>query len=261
MATTNPPAHIPVHHFEAGDGVQLAYRELGEGRPLVLIHGYFSTALVNWVRYGHAALIAAHGHRVIMPDLRGHGDSAKPHAATAYPPDVLADDGFALIHHLGLTDYDLGGYSLGGRTTVRMLVRGALPGRAIVAGMGLEGIVHPGGRSAFFRRILTQLGTFERGSLEWMSQAFLKTVGGDPAALIHVLDTFVDTPIEDIARIRTPTLVLTGTEDQDNGSAEALAAALPDGKYVSVPGNHMSAVAKPELGAAIVDFLAGSAAA
>ena len=261
MATTNPPADIPVHHFEAGDGVQLAYRELGEGRPLVLIHGYFSTALVNWVRYGHAALIAAHGRRVIMPDLRGHGDSAKPHAASAYPPDVLADDGFALIHHLGLTDYDLGGYSLGGRTTVRMLARGALPGRAIVAGMGLEGIVHPGGRSGFFRRILTQLGTFERGSLEWMTEAFLKTVGGDPAALIHVLGTFVDTPIEDIAGIHTPTLVLTGADDSDNGSAESLAATLPNGKYVSVPGNHMSAVTKPELGTAIVDFLAGPATA
>ncbi len=261
MATTNPPADIPIRYFQAGDGVQLAYREMGEGRPLVLIHGYFSTALVNWVRYGHAALIAAGGHRVIMPDLRGHGDSAKPHAAAAYPPDVLADDGFALIHHLGLTDYDLGGYSLGGRTTVRMLVRGALPGRAIVAGMGLEGIVHPGGRSAFFRRILTQLGTFERGSLEWMTEAFLKTVGGDPDPLIHILGTFVGTPLEHITRIHTPTLVLTGADDRDNGSADSLTAALPNGKYVSVPGNHMSAVTKPELGTAIVDFLAGPATA
>jgi pimeloyl-ACP methyl ester carboxylesterase len=94
-----------------------------------------------------------------------------------------------------------------------------------------------------------------------MTEAFLKTVGGDPAALIHVLGTFVDTPIEDIARIHTPALVLTGADDRDNGSAESLAAALPNGKYVSVPGNHMSAVAKPELGIAIADFLAGPATA
>src|SRR5262249_11308130 len=112
---------LPVQWFESHDGTKLAYRELGHGRPVVLIHGYFSTATVNWIRYGHAAAIAARGHRVIMPDLRGHGDSAKPHGSSAYPPDVLADDGFALIDHLGLTDYDLGGYSLGARTTVRML--------------------------------------------------------------------------------------------------------------------------------------------
>ena len=121
--------NIPVHYFLGGDGAKLAYHEMGEGRPLVLIHGFFSTALVNWVRYGHAAKIAARGYRVIMPDLRGHGASARPHDPAAYPPDVLADDGFALIEQLGLSDYDLGGYSLGGRTTLRMLVRGAAPKR------------------------------------------------------------------------------------------------------------------------------------
>jgi pimeloyl-ACP methyl ester carboxylesterase len=246
---------IPVRHFQGRDGAELAYREAGAGRPLVLIHGFFSTATVNWVRYGHVATIAARGYRVIMPDLRGHGDSAKPHAAAAYPPDVLADDGFALIEQLGLTDYDLGGYSLGGRTTIRMLVRGAAPRRAIVAGMGLEGIVHTGGRSAYFRRILTSLGTFERGSSEWLAEAFLKTVGGDPVALLHVLGTSVDTPREALARIGMPTLVVAGDQDADNGSAQALAAALPDGRYAAVPGNHMNAVTRPELGAAIADFL------
>jgi pimeloyl-ACP methyl ester carboxylesterase len=251
---------LPVHHYQGRGGAALAYREIGEGRPLVLIHGYFSTTMVNWVRYGHAAKIAARGHRVIMPDLRGHGDSAKPHDASAYPPDVLADDGFALIEQLGLADYDLGGYSLGGRTAVRMLARGAAPGRAIVAGMGLEGILHAAGRGDHFRRILTNLGTFERGSPEWMAEAFLKTVGGDPGALLNVLDTFVDTAPEALAQIGMPVLVLAGAEDHDNGSAEALADALPDGRYAVLPGNHMSAVTKPELGAAIADFLDGRAA-
>lgn len=247
--------NLPAHHFRSRDGLDLAYRELGEGRPLVLIHGYFSTATVNWLRYGHAAKIAARGYRVIMPDLRAHGDSAKPHDGAFYPPDILADDGFALIEELGLTDYDIGGYSLGARTTVRMLSRGATPARAIIAGMGLEGITNTGGRGSYFRNILTNLGTFKPGSAEWMAEAFLKTVGGDPVALLHVLDTLVDTPSETLGRIRTPALVLTGAEDDDNGSGTALAAALPRARYVEIAGNHMSAVTKPELGAAMAEFL------
>jgi len=253
MATNS--TDLPVQYFHGRDGARLAYREMGEGRPLVLIHGFFSTASVNWVRYGHAAKIAARGYRVVMPDLRGHGDSAKSHDASAYPPDVLADDGFALIEHLRLTDYDLGGYSLGGRTTIRLLARGATPGRAIVAGAGWEGIVNMAGRGAHFRYILTNLGTFERGSAEWMAEAFLKTVGGDPVALLRVLDTFVDTPREDLERIETSTLVLMGSDDRDTGSAEDLAAALPHGQYAVIPGNHMGAVTKPELGTAIAEFL------
>ena len=256
MATTSP--NLPVHYFQGRDGARLAYREMGEGRPVVLIHGFFSTATVNWVRYGHAARIAAQGYRVVMPDLRAHGDSARPHDPAAYPRDVLADDGLALLEHLELTDYDLGGYSLGARTTVRMLARGAKPARAIVAGAGWEGIVNTGGRGAHFRHILTNLGTFERNSPEWMAEAFLKTVGGDPVALLHVLDTFVDTPKEDLARIGTPTLVLMGSDDHDTGSGEDLAAALGSGRYATVPGSHMSAVTKPELGTAMAEFLGRS---
>src|SRR6201999_3951333 len=101
-----------------------------------------------------------------------------------------------LIEHLELTDYDLGGYSLGARTTVRMLARGATPARAIVAGMGLEGITNTGQRGGYFRNLLTHPGTFKPGSAEWLSEAFLKTVGGDRIALLHVLDTFVDTSPE-----------------------------------------------------------------
>jgi len=243
-------------YFKSRDGLDLAYHVMGEGRTVVLIHGYFSTATVNWIRYGHAAKIAARGYRLVMPDLRGHGDSAKPHDAAYYPHDVLADDGFALIEHLRLTDYDLGGYSLGARTTVRMLARGATPGRAILGGMGLEGIHHTEGRGGYFRNILTHLGQHKPGTAEWLAEAFMKTVGGDPVALLHVLDTFADTPRSAIAEIQTPTAVLCGVEDHDNGSAEELAAALPNAHYVALPGNHMSAVTKPELGTAIADFLA-----
>lgn len=250
------PADLPVRRFAGADGRDLAYRELGVGRPLVLIHGLFSNAWTNWVRYGHAAHIAAAGFHVIMPELRAHGASAAPHDPAAYPPDILAADGAALIAHLGLTDYDLGGYSLGARTVARMIVRGARPRRAIIAGMGLEGILHTGGRSGHFRHILEGLGTHPRGSPEWLAEAFLKTTGGDARALLPLLDSFVDTPPAALAAIAMPTLVVSGIEDHDNGSAAALAAALPDGRLREVPGGHMTAVLKRELGEAIADFVA-----
>jgi len=102
---------VTTHFFTAPDGVQLAWHEMGdpEARPVVLLHGLFSNAKTNWIKFGHAAAIAAKGFRLIMPDLRAHGQSGKPHDPAAYPPDILAEDGLALIAHLGLTDYDLGG--------------------------------------------------------------------------------------------------------------------------------------------------------
>jgi pimeloyl-ACP methyl ester carboxylesterase len=247
---------IDPQFFDSFDGERLAWRETGEGRALVLIHGFFSDAHTNWIRYGHAAAIAAAGFRVIMPDLRAHGSSAKPHEPSAYPPDVLMRDGFALIEHLGLRDYDLGGYSLGARTTMRMLANGAAPRRAILSGMGLTGVTRTAGRGSHFRNILTNLGTFRQGSPEWLAEAFLKTTRGDPVALLRILDTFVDTPIAAIRGIEQPVLVLSGDQDDDNGSAKELADELPHGTYREVPGTHMSAVLRPELGQEIAAFLA-----
>jgi pimeloyl-ACP methyl ester carboxylesterase len=241
--------------FTSFDGARLAWRELGEGRPVVLIHGYFSTATVNWIKYGHAALLASRGLRVIMPDLRGHGDSAKPHDPAAYPPDALMRDGLALVDYLRLEDYDLAGYSLGGRTALRMLANGAAPRRAVLSGMGLDGILHTAGRGGYFRHVLSNLGSFARGTPEWLTEAFLKTTGGDPVALLQVLGTFVDTPQEALASIDTPTLVMTGVDDDDNGSGAALAAALPHGIFGDIPGNHMTAVTKPQLGDVMAEFL------
>lgn len=245
-----------IHHYAGFDGADLVWRELGEGRPVILLHGFFSDAETNWIKYGHAAAITACGFRVIMPDLRAHGDSARPHDAAAYPPDALAKDGLALIAHLGLTDYDLGGYSLGARTTARMLALGATPRRVVISGMGYEGLTQTGKRGDFFRNVLTNPGSFDQGSPEWFAKAFLKSSGGDPKALIHILDTFVNMTEGELAKITQSTLVVSGADDFDNGAAATLAKALPNALYVEVPGNHMSAVVKSDLGRAIADFLA-----
>jgi pimeloyl-ACP methyl ester carboxylesterase len=243
--------------FAARDGAELAYREIGEGRPLVLVHGFTGSGL-QWVNHGHAGAIASRGHRVILPDMRGHGESARPHDPAAFPPDVLAADTLALIDHLGLADYDLGGYSLGGTVVVRALARGARPGRAIVAGQGLGVIAGTTSRGGAYRGILTALGrgdVIEPGSPEADQAHWITQGGGDPQSLLHVLDSLVATPESVLRQITTPTLVVVGDQDERHASADALAAALPDAQFIRVPGNHFTAMSAPELEAAILGFL------
>ena len=136
-----------------------------------------------------------------------------------------------------------------------MVVQGAKPRRLVVSGMGLSGLADTAPRTHHFKHILDNRGTFEKFTPEWNADSFLKTTRGDSGALRLLLDTFVDTSPESIATISMPTLVLSGEEDSDNGSVEALAATLPDATLVRTPGGHMSAVTKSELGQAIADFL------
>jgi pimeloyl-ACP methyl ester carboxylesterase len=220
---------MDVPRFPGHDGVQLAYRETGSGRPLILLHGFMGTGS-DWLDHGPGDTLAETGFRLVLPDFRGHGQSPRPHDLPAYPPDVLADDALALIRHLGLGagEYDLGGYSLGGRIVVRMLARGAEPGRAVVAGQGLAKIAGPQGGGASRR------------------------------ALLCVLGSLVPTPEDDLRRITTPTLVVIGDRDE-RSDADELAALLPAGRFARVPGGHGSAFAAPELAAMIKAFLADPA--
>lgn len=246
---------IEPQYFDARDGVRLAWREMGEGRPVVLLHGLFSSAEVNWIKFGTAARIAAEGYRVMMPDLRVHGSSAAPHDAALYPPDVLVNDLADLIAHLGLTAFDLGGFSLGARTSVRAVVAGMTPGRLILGGMGLAGLAGWQRRGQFFKRVIAEYDSAKRGDDSWLSIQFMKTMKIDRIAAGHLLDSFTDTPPDALAALTMPTLVVCGDRDRDNGSAEDLVAALPDAVLATIPGTHMSSVTEPELGQAIAAFL------
>ena len=247
-----------VHHWTASDGTALAWREMGQGRPVLLIHGLFSDANTNWIKFGHAAKLAAAGLRVIMPDLRAHGLSDKPQQAEAYPRGILSRDIAELTAHLALGDYILGGFSLGARTTVQLVGEGARPAKAILAGMGLEGLNDWNRRQAFFHEAIAQFDLASRGDKWWMAIQFMKTMKVDRIAAGHLLRTFEDAHPDWLAAFTMPTLVLCGTEDADNGSAPALAEALPDARYAPVPGTHMSSVTRPEFGDALVAFCSGA---
>jgi len=241
--------------FPSFDGVNLKIHEMGEGRSIILLHGLFSNAHTNWIKFGHAEMLAGAGFRVIMPDLRAHGESEAPHELVAYPDDVLVKDALALIDYLGETDYDLAGFSLGARTTAKLLAVGASPRKAILAGMGLEGLSGWARRQDFFLDAIAKRDTAKRGDPHWLAIQFMKSQKIDPIAAAHLLKTFSDMDASEIGQIETDTLVLCGSEDRDNGSPGKLTNALVNGTFVEIPGTHMSCVTKPEMGQEMVAFL------
>lgn len=250
---------LTTHGWTASDGVELVWRETGDGRPVILLHGLFSDSEMNWIKFGHAERIASEGFRVIMPDLRAHGSSGKPHQPDHYPRGILARDLRELVAHLGLGEFDLGGFSLGARTVVEAVGQGMRPGKTVLAGMGLEGLKGWERRKMFFLHAIDQFETAPRGNPHWLAIQFMKTMKVDTAAAALLLETFCDAEDEWIEAFAMPTLVVCGSEDDDNGSADDLAEAMPDGTYREIPGTHMSSVTKPELGDEIARFLSASA--
>jgi pimeloyl-ACP methyl ester carboxylesterase len=244
-----------VHYWTSSDRVELAYHELGEGRPVVLLHGLFSDALTNWIKFGTAERIASAGFRMIMPDLRAHGLSGKPHEPENYPKGILARDLRELIGHLGLSEFDLGGFSLGSRTTVEGVGEGLRPGRAVLGGAGLEGLRNWKRRKNFFLEAIELFDHVQRGDPHWLSIQFMKSQHVDRVAAALLLESFEDAFMEWLDAFTMPTLVICGDQDDDNGSAEELANILPNAVFHEVPGTHMSSVTKPEFSEAIGQFL------
>ena len=244
-----------LHRFQSFDGVSIGYRTLGEGWPTLLLHGFLASAEANWFLPGIAAAIAAAGRRVIVPDLRGHGRSDAPTDPAAWPRDVLAMDQEALIAHLNLKDYDLVGYSLGARTAVRMLVRGAGPRKLVLGGMGDSGLMAAGARAAMFEDSIRYGDAAQDPRAGRRVHAMMAAGGLKPEAMLGVLASFVATSADEIAAIDVPALVVAGQRDDDNGSVEGLAGMMADARAARVPGDHLSAVMEPGLAEAIVGFL------
>lgn len=245
-----------LYFWKASDGVELAYHELGEGRPVVLLHGLFSDANMNWIRFGHAERIAGEGFRVIMPDFRAHGQSASPHGEAYYPSGILARDLRELVELLKLGEFDLGGFSLGARTTVEAVGEGMRPRRAVLGGAGLDGLRNWKRRKTFFLEAIALFETSQHGDPHWLSIQFMKSQKVDRLAASQLLESFEDAFMTWLEAFTMPTLVVCGDKDDDNGSAEELANILPHAIFEEVPGTHMSSVTKPQLGEAIASFLA-----
>jgi pimeloyl-ACP methyl ester carboxylesterase len=88
------------YRFVGRDGVELACSETESGRPLILLHGFMGAGS-HWLEQTKVDALAEQGYRIVLPDLRGHGESAKPHDPAAYPPDVLLTMGLRSSSILG----------------------------------------------------------------------------------------------------------------------------------------------------------------
>jgi pimeloyl-ACP methyl ester carboxylesterase len=246
---------MKTYKFTSFDGVQLAVHEMGEGRPLLLLHGLFSHADMNWIKFGHAQKLAGAGYRVIMPDFRAHGHSDAPHDPAAYPQDVLLTDILALLDHLALDEFDLGGFSLGARTAAKLLCNGVKPRRAMLMGMGWEGLHGWDNRRQFFIDAINMRDSVKRDDPHFMAVQFFKSQKIDPVAALLMLNSFGPMDTSLLPNLDLPIAVICGANDADNGSAPMLAEKLAQAEYFEIPGSHMSSVTEGALSDAMIAFL------
>jgi pimeloyl-ACP methyl ester carboxylesterase len=91
---------------------------------VLLIHGFASTAHVNWVFPGWVKTLDQAGYRVIALDNRGHGESDKPHDPEAYHPETMAADAAGLLDSLNIGSAHVMGYSMGARISAFLTLPG-----------------------------------------------------------------------------------------------------------------------------------------
>ena len=241
------------------DGVDLAYFDEGDpaGQLVLLIHGFASSANVNWVNPGWLKTLGEAGYRVIALDNRGHGASDKPHDPEAYYPSVMADDAAGLLNHLGISEAHVMGYSMGARVSAFLALAHPKRVRSLVfGGLGLGMVDGVGDWDPIAEALLApslDVVTHERGR---MFRAFADQTKSDRLALAACIATSrVLVSREDVAKIDVPTLIAVGTKDDIAGSAQELAALMPHATAIDIPGrDHMIAVGDRVFKAAVLEF-------
>jgi len=244
-----------VPRIRSFDGAEIAYHDVGAGRPVLLLHGYLADAASNWLTPGIADALAAAGFRSLMPDLRGHGASIRSHDPADYPADAFARDQVALLEQLGIHEYDLVGYSLGAMVASRLQV---LDGRArhlVLGGTAEDGLLERGANWGPFLRALADPVAARKRPGDREILAFAESIGGDARALLLAAEARTTTSREELHAFDCRTLLLSGAGDAYIESLEPLQKLIPGSEIQRPPGDHVSTVSQPEFAAAIVAFL------
>lgn len=242
----------------SSDGVDIHFIDEGEGAPVLLIHGFASNAVVNWVDTGWVRHLNRSGFRAIAMDNRGHGASAKLYTPQDYGTPRMAEDARLLLDHLGIGRADVMGYSMGARITAFLAIQHPQYVRsAIFGGLGVN-MVRP---MAGTGPIATAL---EAPSIDNVTnptartfRAFADSTKSDLKALAACIRGARD-PIspDDLKRLQCPVLVAVGSADVIGGSAADLAALIPGARAVAMEGrDHMKAVGDRAYKDAVTDFL------
>jgi pimeloyl-ACP methyl ester carboxylesterase len=239
------------HYFRSFDGQSIYFEIRGNGYPIVFLHGFMNTG-DSWKKTAVYRDLLAQGRMVITPDMRGNGRSAKPHEDTSYNRDAEARDIIGLLDSLGISHYDLVGYSRGSIIAARLLVTDSRRvERAVLGGMGTDFTNPQWPRRILFYHALRGDSVPELAGM----LAYVRKAGLDQVALALLQKEQPSTSLQALRGVKIPVLVICGDQDLDNGSGKDLAAALGKGQFASVPGNHNEAWRSPEFSHAVLAFL------
>lgn len=241
---------IDSNYFSSFDGTKIYYEVRGNGKPVLLVHGF----IVDGNSWKHATLysdLLEKNYKVITLDMRGNGKSGKPHDSTAYDNDAEAKDIMLLMNLLKIKQYSVVGYSRGSIITARLLVLDKRIQNAVLGGMGADFTNPEWPRRIMFYHALRGDSVPElKGLVDYIQHQKL-----DQLALAYLQRSQPSTSKEELNKITKPVLVISGSEDSDNGSADELAKLLPNSTVATVPGDHNHASATKEFSTAVINFL------
>ena len=242
----------------ASDGIEIGYLDEGEGEPILLIHGFASNIVTNWVNPGWVHTLVAAGRRVIAYDNRGHGRSGKLYDPAAYGAPLMAEDGRRLLDHLGIARADVLGYSMGARIATFLAL--AHPDRVrslIVGGLGINMVRGVGGSGPIAKALEAARIEDVTNDTARTFRAFAESTRSDLKALAACIrGPRAKIVSEQLATIAVPTLVAVGSNDVIAGSGAALASLIPHAQFLDIKGReHMRAVGDAAFKQGVLDFL------
>jgi pimeloyl-ACP methyl ester carboxylesterase len=252
-----------MHQFDS-DGVKIAYRDEGEGPPVLLIHGFASNSAVNWVGPSWIRTLSDAGYRAIALDNRGHGESEKLYDEAAYGAPLMAEDARRLLDHLDIEKAHVIGYSMGARIGSFLTARHPQRVASLtLSGMGINLVRGVGGAGPIAAALEADSVDDVTNDAARSFRIFADQTGSDRRALAACIRASREPiTVEALSEAGVPILIAVGTDDVVAGSASELAALLPGAQVLDIPGrDHMRAVGDPVHKKGVLAFLAEHASA